>query len=101
MKSGAILLMTCNLKFSTNISTNWLCIISYLIQFFMRFNSLQPTVYHITLYNEMLLGTFCQVIILEMLKAFTIHNSLYTFYVTVNVYKTAAYCNLYMTSIEN
>jgi hypothetical protein len=43
-----------------------------------------------------------QAIILEMLQTLNIiHNNVYTFRVTVTVYKTAAYCHLWMKCVEN
>jgi hypothetical protein len=41
------------------------------------------------------------VIILEMLELLITHNNVHSRYVTVNAYKTAAYCHLWMKSVEN
>jgi hypothetical protein len=71
---------------------------SHLIQFCVRFNYLQPILYHITLYNATLFSTFS---ILDMLEILTIHNNVYTFYVTVNLYRTAFYCHFWMNPVEN
>ena len=42
----------------------------------------------------------CYVIILEILETPITHNNVHAFYVTVNAYKTAAYCHLWKKSVE-
>ena len=36
-----------------------------------------------------------------MLQAIVTHNNVLTFYITLNIYKIAAYCQLWMKSVEN
>ena len=63
-------------------------VLSCLIQFCVGFNYLQHSLYHITLYNAALFGTSLSGYYFRNVTLI-IHKDVCTFYVTVNVYKTA------------
>jgi len=63
-------------------------VISHLIQLFVCFNYLLPILYHITLYNGKLFGASLSGYYFRNVTLI-IHKDVCTFYVTVNVYKTA------------
>jgi hypothetical protein len=88
MKSNVIRLVACDLILLTKTSTTNLCVTSRLIQLCVGFNYLLHILYHITLYNAKFFGAslpgyyFINVTLI-------IHKGICTFYVAVNVYKTA------------
>ena len=90
MKSNAIRLMACDLNFSKKFYNMLVCyVVSYLIQFCITFNYLQPTLYHINCTTQCFSILLSRVFILGMLHTHFIHNNIY-FNITVNLFEAEA-----------